>query len=64
MGNTIFVSKSMKPRCFKCKRDLIFYTGTVIATPTLINSEELDIEIEACILYCKKCDKIRKVWQE
>jgi len=63
MGNTTFVSKSLKPRCFKCKRDLIFYTGTVYATADSINDKELDIEIEARFLYCKKCDKIRKVWQ-
>ena len=54
----------MKPRCFKCKQDLIFYTGTVYATSDPVNDKELDIEIEARFLYCKKCDKIRKVWQE
>jgi uncharacterized protein YuzB (UPF0349 family) len=63
MGNTTFVSKSMKPRCFKCKCDLIFYTGTVYATADLVNDKELDIEEEARLLYCKKCNKIRKVWQ-
>jgi uncharacterized protein YuzB (UPF0349 family) len=53
----------MKPRCFKCKCDLIFYTGTVYATADLVNDKELDIEEEARLLYCKKCNKIRKVWQ-
>ena len=64
MSNTTFVSKSLRPRCWKCKQDLIFYTGTVYATADPVNDKELDIEIEARFLYCKICDKIRKVWQE
>jgi uncharacterized protein with PIN domain len=57
MGNT------KKPQCSKCKRELILYTGTVYARSVPVNNTELDIEVEAHFLYCKKCDKIRKVWQ-